>query len=430
MFNIKTWIDRVSEFPTRRLLTKVSDGTSEQVIVTRDEGTVTTAGDTFDANTMNNLEARIASAFTADDQKMGALADLQTTDKSSLVAAINEAAQGGGGGGSSTLAGLTDVDINLPTNGQVLKYDATNQEWVNANESGGGGGGGTASDVSYDNTDSGLQATNAQAAIDEVAGGYVKKDFAIIQGTASIMATSANDAAVNATGNDTHGANMGVYNSEVDGSMHMNMSTTGVKELVVYDGNARRSVIIAQDAAGNYSGDVIDMIDEKADSTDLANYAPIASPDLTGTPTAPTAAAGTNTTQIATTAFVQNELDDINSDFAYDNQESVSIPNRTSPWTDICSFTLTAGIWLVLATINYTANASGYRCGLISSTSSASGADYRGTVIVAASPADVTRIQVMAILTPSSTTTFYVEGKQNSGSSLTVSARVQRIKLK
>jgi phage-related tail fiber protein len=33
--------------------------------------------------------------------------------------------------------------------------------------------------------------------------------------------------------------------------------------------------------------------------------APLASPELTGTPTAPTAAAGTNTTQIATTAFVR-----------------------------------------------------------------------------------------------------------------------------
>ena len=37
----------------------------------------------------------------------------------------------------------------------------------------------------------------------------------------------------------------------------------------------------------------------------LAEKAPLASPALTGTPTAPTAAAGTNTTQLATTAFVQ-----------------------------------------------------------------------------------------------------------------------------
>ena len=35
-------------------------------------------------------------------------------------------------------------------------------------------------------------------------------------------------------------------------------------------------------------------------------YAPLANPALTGTPTAPTAAAGTSTTQVATTAFVQN----------------------------------------------------------------------------------------------------------------------------
>lgn len=42
-------------------------------------------------------------------------------------------------------------------------------------------------------------------------------------------------------------------------------------------------------------------------SATLANYAPLASPALTGTPTAPTAAASTNTTQVATTAFVQGE---------------------------------------------------------------------------------------------------------------------------
>lgn len=36
--------------------------------------------------------------------------------------------------------------------------------------------------------------------------------------------------------------------------------------------------------------------------------APLISPALTGTPTAPTAAAGTNTTQIATTAFVKTEI--------------------------------------------------------------------------------------------------------------------------
>ena len=40
----------------------------------------------------------------------------------------------------------------------------------------------------------------------------------------------------------------------------------------------------------------------------IATKAPLASPALTGTPTAPTASSGTNTTQIATTAYVQSEL--------------------------------------------------------------------------------------------------------------------------
>ena len=44
--------------------------------------------------------------------------------------------------------------------------------------------------------------------------------------------------------------------------------------------------------------------------TQLNAKAPLASPTFTGTPKAPTAAAGTNTTQVATTAFVQTGLSD------------------------------------------------------------------------------------------------------------------------
>ena len=41
------------------------------------------------------------------------------------------------------------------------------------------------------------------------------------------------------------------------------------------------------------------------------NYAPLNSPNFTGTPTAPTAPAGTNTTQIATTEFVNTAIGDL-----------------------------------------------------------------------------------------------------------------------
>ena len=49
-------------------------------------------------------------------------------------------------------------------------------------------------------------------------------------------------------------------------------------------------------------------VQNKVINSALENKAPLASPALTGKPTAPTAAAGTNTTQIATTAFVQTAV--------------------------------------------------------------------------------------------------------------------------
>lgn len=58
--------------------------------------------------------------------------------------------------------------------------------------------------------------------------------------------------------------------------------------------------ITATAAELNYTGGVTSSI-----QTQLNAKAPLASPALTGTPTAPTAATTTNTTQIATTAFVQ-----------------------------------------------------------------------------------------------------------------------------
>lgn len=61
MFSAKTWKDRVTEYPTRRVLTK-TDGSKETVTVARSEGTVSQEGDAFNAANMNDLEARIATA--------------------------------------------------------------------------------------------------------------------------------------------------------------------------------------------------------------------------------------------------------------------------------------------------------------------------------------------------------------------------------
>lgn len=61
----KTWKNRISEFPTRRVLTH-TDGTEETVMVTRSEGTVSQEGDAFSDENMNGLEDRIAEAFGGD----------------------------------------------------------------------------------------------------------------------------------------------------------------------------------------------------------------------------------------------------------------------------------------------------------------------------------------------------------------------------
>lgn len=47
-------------------------------------------------------------------------------------------------------------------------------------------------------------------------------------------------------------------------------------------------------------------------------YAKLASPTFTGTPAAPTASAGTNTTQIATTQFVTSALSSVTPDYTSD----------------------------------------------------------------------------------------------------------------
>ena len=61
-FNMKTWVDRITEYPTRRRLRK-EDGSDELVTVTREEGQVSEEGDAFSAENMNDLESRIDTAF-------------------------------------------------------------------------------------------------------------------------------------------------------------------------------------------------------------------------------------------------------------------------------------------------------------------------------------------------------------------------------
>lgn len=69
------------------------------------------------------------------------------------------------------------------------------------------------------------------------------------------------------------------------------------------DGIAEGATKVTVDSA--LSDSSANPVQNKVVNTALVTKAPLASPAFTGTPTAPTAASGTSTTQVATTAFVQ-----------------------------------------------------------------------------------------------------------------------------
>lgn len=155
----KVWQDRVSEFPLRRRLTDTTSGASQQVTVARDEGTVTTQGDTFDAANMNGLEARIASSFTEDEAAIGDLTQLSTTNKNDLVAAVNEVKASVPTFVPESLGDLDNVQLSTSgiPGGSVLSFDGSDSTWKNKEL--------PASDVKF-SAGQIVQSTNVQNAID------------------------------------------------------------------------------------------------------------------------------------------------------------------------------------------------------------------------------------------------------------------------
>ena len=71
--------------------------------------------------------------------------------------------------------------------------------------------------------------------------------------------------------------------------------------------NLNSSIADIQEGEICYATDQDKLYVKESNSLVEVTGAPLSSPTFTGTPAAPTAAAGTNTTQIATTAYVQGE---------------------------------------------------------------------------------------------------------------------------
>lgn len=87
--------------------------------------------------------------------------------------------------------------------------------------------------------------------------------------------------------------------SQGDSQEFIDTDSTGVMKRSGYSITTNKNVIIDRDSAASF-----------IPNARAIAQAVFASPAFTGTPTAPTAASGTDTTQIATTAFVQSEISD------------------------------------------------------------------------------------------------------------------------
>lgn len=72
----KTWKNRQSEYPNRRRLTD-EDGNSQLVTVAREEGSITEEGDAFNAENMNDLEARVSEAIATERARIDNLTKME-----------------------------------------------------------------------------------------------------------------------------------------------------------------------------------------------------------------------------------------------------------------------------------------------------------------------------------------------------------------
>jgi len=127
--------------------------------------------------------------------------------------------------------------------------------------------------------------------------------------------------------------------------------------------------------AGGLNGQVCMRDAGQPDGWGWGSVAALDSPALTGTPTAPTAAAGTNTTQIATTAFVQSAMPGGTRGSVYHSAvQSIASATWTVLAFDSAFYALAgigsggtylvvpaSGIYLVHAAVSFAGNATGER---------------------------------------------------------------------
>ena len=128
------------------------------------------------------------------------------------------------------------------------------------------------------------------------------------------------------SGNNRVGINQTspAYSLDVTGTARITGDLTVQGTTTTIESAAVNTSLVFEGATADAYETTLTLVDPTADRTitlpdttgtvaltaDLASYATLASPTLTGVPAAPTASANTSTTQVATTAFVMTEVGD------------------------------------------------------------------------------------------------------------------------
>jgi len=222
-----------------------------------------------------------------EEQQSVKILEKQIEDVKKSITSIRLGLQGQGGGGISKLSQADDIDrATALVNDKFLKYNATTGKFVGAD---GGGGASAFADLTgkpttiagygiTDAFDGAYSSLTGTPTIPTVSNDFTNADHSKLDG-------------IEASADVTDTANVTAAGALMDSEV------TNLAQVKAFDSSDYATA--AQGAKA----------DSAIQSGDLSPYATLSNPTLTGTPAAPTASTGTNTTQIATTAFVKQEID-------------------------------------------------------------------------------------------------------------------------
>ena len=111
--------------------------------------------------------------------------------------------------------------------------------------------------------------------------------------------------------------------------------------------------------------------------------------------------------------------------------EPSAVNVSTSTWTSLASVTLSGGVWLILAKARFASNSTGRRGVRISTSSSGSEVGQLAVDSETAVSGSETHVSCMWITSNlSSSTIFYLQGWQNSGSTLSTLPRIKAVRIR